>query len=85
MKKFADKHHTKVSFEEENWVFVKLQPYCQHSITLRRNEKLSMRYFKPFPIIQKIGVVAYRLQLPKSVGIHLVFHVSFEEMCGRSH
>jgi hypothetical protein len=39
--------------------------------------KLSPRYIGPFGIIARVGSLAYRLQLPKSMkGVHNVFHVS---------
>jgi hypothetical protein len=55
---------------------VKLQPYRQHSAALRKNQKLSMRYFGPFNIIAKVGTVAYKLELPPTSKIHNVFHVA---------
>ncbi|KAJ1419267.1 Chromo-like domain superfamily [Sesbania bispinosa] len=33
----------------------------QHSIALRKNQKLSMRYFGPFPIVERIGQVTQHL------------------------
>ncbi|XP_024030689.1 uncharacterized protein LOC112094320 [Morus notabilis] len=39
--------------------------------------KLAPRYIGPFPIVQRVGVVAYRLALPpESSHVHDVFHVS---------
>jgi len=46
------------------------------SVTLRKNFKLNPRFNGPYKITQKVGVVAYRLQLLEGVLIHLVFHIS---------
>jgi hypothetical protein len=38
--------------------------------------KLTMRYYGPFEILEKIGLVFYMTTLPASMRIHNVFHVS---------
>jgi hypothetical protein len=44
--------------------------------------KLSARYIGPFPIPEKCGKVAYKMELPPSlVGVHDIFHVSQLKKC----
>jgi len=81
MKLYADKHRTDLQFSVGDYAFVKLQPYCKHSIRLQRNHKLGMRYFRTFKVLSKIGYVAYMLELPPEAKIHLVFHVSVLKPC----
>lgn len=46
------------------------------SLAPRSHHKLCFKYFGPFKIIEKIGFVAYKLQLSPSSSIHPIFHVS---------
>lgn len=72
----ADRHHSERSFELGDWVFVKFQPYRQQSVVQRSSHNISPKYYEPYKIIDKIGAMAYRLQLPSASQVHPVFHVS---------
>ncbi|XP_073021562.1 uncharacterized protein [Primulina eburnea] len=76
MKIQADRHRKDLHLEPGSFVLVKLQPYRQISVAKRKNHKLSYRYFGPFHILERVGSVAYRLELPIDSKIHPVFHVS---------
>ncbi|GKB73131.1 putative reverse transcriptase domain-containing protein [Tanacetum coccineum] len=48
----------------------------------RRKGKLEPRFVGPFEIIEKVGPVAYRLDLPEELnGLHDTFHVSNLKKC----
>ncbi|XP_026378270.1 uncharacterized protein LOC113272680 [Papaver somniferum] len=44
--------------------------------TFEVGDLLSALYYDPFPVLAKVGIVAYKPQLPSSSQIHPVFHVS---------
>ena len=85
MKKYADQKCRLEEWKVGDMVLVKLQPYKQHSIALRKNQKLSLRYFGPFQIIERVGPVAYKLLLPSTAKIHPVFHASQLKLCRGDH
>jgi hypothetical protein len=44
--------------------------------------KLALCYIGPFPILEKCGTMAYKLELPPSLnGVHNIFHVSQLKKC----
>lgn len=76
MKQLGDTHLTERKFEIGDSVFVKLQPYRQHSVVHRGNQKLAPKYYGPYKILDKSGEVGYKLELPEGSQIHPVFHIS---------
>jgi hypothetical protein len=76
MKNQADKKRSERVFEVNDLVYIRLQPYIQTSVAARSNHKLSYKYFRPFKILQKVGAVAYKVDLPSDARIHPVLHVS---------
>jgi hypothetical protein len=77
MKQQADQHRSERSFEVGDWVFLRLQPYKQMSLKqAKKDNKLSPKYYGPYKVFQKIGTMAYKLELPASSRVHPVFHVS---------
>jgi len=77
MKYFVDNRRTERDFAVGDQVYLKLQPYRQSSLALRRNLKRNSKYYGPYVITARIGVVAYRLALPPESRVHLAFHVAF--------
>ena len=74
-KLYVDKGRRKVTFEEGDFVFLKVPPQSE-TMKTRKCNKISPRYSGPFKILKRIGDVAYKLELPESSQVHHVFHVS---------
>ncbi|XP_070015252.1 uncharacterized protein [Nicotiana sylvestris] len=81
MQAHANSHISDKVFQVGDWVFVKLQPYRQSTLSISPYHKLTSKYFGPYPIIERVGAVAYKLLLPLEVQIHPTFHISQLKFC----
>jgi hypothetical protein len=80
-KSYADKRRKPLYFQVEDYVYLKVSPMKGVS-RFGVKGKLAPRYIGPFPILERYGPVAYRLQLPKTLFVvHNVFHVSQLKKC----
>jgi hypothetical protein len=65
-----------VEFAVGDFVFLKVSP-TKGVRRFGKKGKLAPRYVGPFFITERVGKVAYRLDLPEQLtGIHPVFHIS---------
>jgi hypothetical protein len=70
-----------LEFEVRNHVYLKVSP-MKGVKRFGVKGKLAPHYIGPFPILEKYGTVAYKLDLPPSLtGIHNIFHVSQLKKC----
>ncbi|MCI11122.1 Ty3/gypsy retrotransposon protein, partial [Trifolium medium] len=81
MQKYANTRRRPHPFKVGDFVFVKLRPYRQTSVAGNRVHKLSKRFYGPFKLLEQIGQVAFKVELPNGSKIHPVFHVSKLKLC----
>src|ERR687886_74190 len=75
-KSYADTRRKPLEFEVGDRVMLKVSPW-KGVVRFRKGNKLSPRYVGPFKILERIGPVAYCLELPEELSaVHNTFHVS---------
>jgi hypothetical protein len=72
----VDTERSPQQFQIGEQVLLKLQPYAQSSVVNMPYPKLALKYFGPYQVLDRIGQMAYRIQLPVGSQVHPVFHVS---------
>ncbi|GJX45045.1 putative reverse transcriptase domain-containing protein [Tanacetum coccineum] len=74
-KSYADRRRRPLEFEVGDKVMLKVAPW-NGVMRFGKRGKLNPRYIGPFRIIERIGPVAYRLELPQELSrVHNVFYV----------
>ena len=74
-KSYANNHRRDLEFEVGDMVFLRIFPW-KGVLRFGKLGKLSPRYIRSYKIVERIGEVAYRLELPSDLDrIHDVFHV----------
>ena len=69
---YANQKRTEVEYEVGQKVYLS----TANLSTKQRSPKLTPRFIGPFKIIQRVGKVAYELELPNNIKIHPIVHVS---------
>ncbi|GKC56693.1 hypothetical protein Tco_1084291, partial [Tanacetum coccineum] len=80
-KSYADIRRKRLEFEMRDRVMLKVSPW-KGDIRFGKKGKLAPRYVRPFEILERISLVAYRLRLLKELsGVHDTFHMSNLKKC----
>ena len=80
-KSYAYRRRKHIEFEVEDLVYLKMITFKGRARVSGRR-KLDPRYLGPFRIIERVGAVAYKLELPPAMdAFHNVFHVSQLRKC----
>ncbi|GJZ19940.1 putative reverse transcriptase domain-containing protein [Tanacetum coccineum] len=80
-KSYDNKRRKPLEFSVGDYVLLKVSPW-KGVVRFEKKGKLAPRFVRPFEIIEKVGHVAYRLDLPEELnGNHDTFHVSNLKKC----
>jgi hypothetical protein len=75
MKQQEDQNRSERSFEVGDWVFLRLQQYKEMSLKqAKKDDKLSPKYYGPYKVLQNIGTMAYKLELPAFSRVQILAH-----------
>nr|GFA73826.1 putative reverse transcriptase domain-containing protein [Tanacetum cinerariifolium] len=78
---YADRRCKSMEFEVGDKVMLKVSPW-KGVIRFGKRGKLYPRYIRPFKILAKVGMLAYRLELPDQFSrVHSTFHVFNLKKC----
>ncbi|GJZ77180.1 putative reverse transcriptase domain-containing protein [Tanacetum coccineum] len=80
-KSYSDLKRKPMDFQVGDRVMLKVSPW-KGVVRFGKQGKLNPRYVGPFKVLEKIGTVAYKLELPQELSrVHNTFHVSNLKKC----
>ncbi|GKC21736.1 putative reverse transcriptase domain-containing protein, partial [Tanacetum coccineum] len=80
-KSYADLKRKPMEFQVGDKVMLKVSPW-KGVVRFGKRGKLNPRYVGPFKVLERVGEVAYKLELPEELSrVHNTFHVSNLKKC----
>ncbi|GKC11451.1 hypothetical protein Tco_1008233 [Tanacetum coccineum] len=80
-KSYADLKRKPMEFQVGDKVMLKVSPW-KGVVRFGKRGKLNPRYVGPFKVLEKVGSIAYKLELPQELSrVHNTFHVSNLKKC----
>ncbi|GJW29543.1 putative reverse transcriptase domain-containing protein [Tanacetum coccineum] len=80
-KSYTDLKRKPMEFQVGDKVMLKVSPW-KGVVRFGKRGKLNPRYVGPFKVLEKVGSVAYKLELPQELSrVHNTFHVSNLKKC----
>ncbi|GJQ96425.1 putative reverse transcriptase domain-containing protein [Tanacetum coccineum] len=80
-KSYTDLKRNPMEFQVGDKVMLKVSPW-KGVVRFGKRGKLNPRYVGPFKVLEKVGSVAYKLELPQELSrVHNTFHVSNLKKC----
>jgi hypothetical protein len=77
MKSAHDKSHRQLEFTPSDLVLLRLNQRTVVSVCGGPLSKLAPTYYRSYHVLERIGGLAYSMQLPPWAGIHDVFNIAF--------
>ncbi|GKA75468.1 putative reverse transcriptase domain-containing protein, partial [Tanacetum coccineum] len=80
-KSYADLRRKPMEFQVRDRVMLKVSPW-KGVVHFGKQGKLKPRYVGPFKVLEKVGAISYKLELPQDLSrVHNTFHVSNINKC----